>query len=441
MTRPPVGRWGSSLDTWPHRASGALVVLGAAAVLAAGCGIRSCGPPRVASTDGVTASARFVFTRAETQSTEFPHGSATRSGRVAVGPRAGGVLTAVGPIQDGPRPDDPPRFLELPASAPWLVIERPGAHEGTFEVRSRAAANLSFARQTSSSGSHVLACDQGYVLRDVPLPWSGVDGDEGLALNQRGELLALARNAGTVRALIVSPDGQTNHQGTRPDFTRVEASRVSAGAKDARRAWGMKLDEPGVGAIDGSGQAVVVLPSGRLLVLAPDGNGRGEGVVKLDAPIDANATDVSIIPPHVLVLYGGGDAGPLAADRTKTYGRSRLDARDANGALSWRAELPFIASQPPLDGDGRIYVVGNGIVALDPSGAVLWSHLEAATLHAATFADGTLVVVGGGSIRVVAPDGSVLRSVRVPEPLTSYPAIDARGDVWVASAKTLYVLR
>jgi hypothetical protein len=42
---------------------------------------------------------------------------------------------------------------------------------------------------------------------------------------------------------------------------------------------------------------------------------------------------------------------------------------------------------------------------------------------------------------VMAPDGSVRSSLQAPEPFTSYPSINAAGDIWIASAATLGLLR
>jgi hypothetical protein len=287
-----------------------------------------------------------------------------------------------------------------------------------------------------------LAHDDGYVLRDAALPWSGaVDWDDGFGLHQAGELVALAIDAGVTRSIITSPQGPQNDRPPQPDFTRVEASRLSVDRASAVREWAVKLDEPGVGAIDGLGRALVALASGRLVVLSPDCDADHAAVVLVDAAIEPSATDLSIVPPNALLLYGGGDAGALAYARGQSYVFPRVDAVRADGALAWRAQLSFRPEQPPLDGNGRIYVVGQGIAALDMNGAELWRHESSVLVRAAAFGDGSLAVVRDNWLYVMAPDGSVRSALEAPEPLTSYPSIDADGNIWIASATTLGLAR
>jgi hypothetical protein len=201
------------------------------------------------------------------------------------------------------------------------------------------------------------------------------------------------------------------------------------------------IDEPGVGAIDGAGDTVVALPSGRLLVLLAAGNGHGEAAFGLDAAIDASATDLSIVPPFAMVLYGGGDAGSLASHRGLDFRVSRVDARRPDGSLAWSVSATFRATQPPIDGDGRVYLVGSGIAAFDLDGRPLWSSPSSAPLRAQAFVDGTLAIVRGSEIQMVGTDGAIRQSFRTEDELTTYPAIASDGSVWVASAKMLYVVR
>ena len=66
---------------------------------------------------------------------------------------------------------------------------------------------------------------------------------------------------------------------------------------------------------------------------------------------------------------------------------------------------------------------------------------RALAVGATAFADGTLAVVRGTELQIVANDGSIKQSLRAAEELTTYPAIGPDGAVWVASARTLYVAR
>jgi len=166
-----------------------------------------------------------------------------------------------------------------------------------------------------------------------------------------------------------------------------------------------------------------------------------EAILALDAAIEPGATDLSVVPPFALVLYGGGAAGQLVQRLRGGATVSRLDARRPDGSLAWSTTLPFVPAQPALDGDGRIYVVGAGIAAFDLEGHLLWSWPSTIGLRAAAFADGTLAVVRGVEVQIVARDGKIKQSFRAAEELTTYPAIASDGSVWVASAKTLYVVR
>jgi hypothetical protein len=386
----------------------------------------------------VVHSAHLSFSRLESQSSECPHATGSRNGRVAVGPRSYVELVVVAGIEDGPRPNDAPRFLNLPAHQSSVVLERPGSYEGVYEVRSTTG-RLTVARRMDSNGSHGLARDEGYYDVGRLAPWHGPF-QQGGALNQWGELLASATVAGAVRTLIASPDGQTPDRPIRPSYTSAEATPIHNAATQTR-GWLFSVSEPGVGAIDADGDTWIALPSGRFLALLPGGDGHGEATFGLDATIDASATDLSIVPPLAMILYGGGDAGKLAADLGRTFTSSRLDARRVDGSLAWRSSVPFLAMQPPVDGNGLVYVIGAGIAAIDLEGRLLWSSPSNVPLRAQAFADGTLVVVRGREVQIVGNDATVRQSFRAAEELTSYPAIASDGSVWVASAKTLYVLR
>lgn len=140
------------------------------------------------------------------------------------------------------------------------------------------------------------------------------------------------------------------------------------------------------------GHTVIALSSGRFVVLLPKGDENLRAILGADVRIDADATDLSIVPPYAMVLYGGGAGGAIMARRDRAT-TSRLDARRSDGTLAWRVELDFRAGQPPLDGGDRVYVVGRGIAAIGLDGKMLWNTQSTMPLRAAAFADGTLAVV------------------------------------------------
>ena len=389
----------------------------------------------------VVPSANLAFAPIVPSSTECPHASSARSGRVGAAARTYEGLTAVASIDDASRPGGAPRFIDIPPRGGGLVLERPDATGGTYEVRSATGA---YAFNRLLHNAHVLAHDGELYASGMGMSWTGTFDSVtyGPVVNAVGELLACAVNGDDVRSLVVNNGLPSNERPTGPDYTIARLERPHNANILRAMGWEYTVDEVAVGAIDGSSQTVVALPSGRLVVLSPEGDPKTtRGIIVLDAEIDKGATDLSVVPPFAIVLYGGGDAGALVLRRSGDATATRVDARKADGSLAWRASLPFDATPPALDGNDRVYLVGKGIAAVDMTGHTLWSVASAVQLRAAAFADGTLAVVRGRDVQIVGRDGAIRQSFRAAEELTTYPAIAADGTVWVASAKSLYALR
>jgi hypothetical protein len=389
----------------------------------------------------IVPSPGLAFARSETPSSACPHASGTRSGRVDAAPRRYASLSPVARLDDAPHGADEPRFIELPPRGDAVVLERPGREGGAYEVR-HPSGGLAF--DASLGDAHVLARDEALYVGGRARSWSGVVDpvNSGIYVGDGGELLAAAAFGDEMRTLAANRGLPSNGGRQEPDHTTAQMERLHGANSAVRLRWVYTAKEPSVGAIDGAAQTVVALPSGHLVVLAAQGDLKtAYAIVSLDVPIDAGATDLSIVPPFALVLYGGGDAGSLVQQRSPTTATSRLDARRPDGTLAWRASLPFLATQPALDGDERVYVVGAGIAALDLEGHTLWSSSSTVPLRAAAFADGTLALVRGSELQIAGIDGVIRQSFRAAEELTTYPAIAADGAVWVASAKTLYTAR
>ena len=393
------------------------------AITLVGCSGRGCGKTKANERPvyKVIASPPLEFSRFEVASSEFPHASSARGGRVAVTPRRYAELVALASLEDGRNASHVPRFIDLAPRADSVVIERSGPNYSVlFDVRSRAGA-LVFSRG-GRLGDHALARDDRVFMGDGEYSWSGERGEMFVpsAGTEGGEQVACAVTRGEVRMLVASRSEPPNHGPTDPDYTYVEMSALEGPNAATRFGWSFKADEPGVGAIDGSSHTVVALPSGRLVVLRPDGDA-SRHAAGLDVPVDPNATHLSIVPPFAMVLYGGGAAGELAALRSASFAASRLDARRPDGSLAWRVSVDFLAEQPPVDGTDRVYLVGKGIAAFNLEGHLQWSSPSPVTLRAAAFADGTLAVTRGSELQVVAPDGSIRQSFRAGETLTSSP--------------------
>jgi hypothetical protein len=360
---------------------------------------------------------------------------------VAVAPRRYVAMNAVAAVVDAAHPAGAPRFLDLPPRGDAIVLESPAGEGGTFQVR-RSSGALLFGG--AMKYAHVLARDEALYVAGKATSWSGaVDDLDTLAyVGPGGTLLGITIQGEEVRTLTASLGLTTHTGGPEPDSLTATMQHLHAVNEAMRVGWAYVAKEPGVGAIDGAGQAIMALPTGRLVVLAAEGDlATAHAIVHLDVPIDAGATDLSVVPPFALVLYGGGDAGSIVQRWSHGASTSRLDARRPDGTLAWRASLPYLATQPALDGDQHIFVVGAGITALDLEGHTVWSSPSPVPLRAAVFADGTLVVVRGSELQIVGADGAIHQSFRAAEELTTFPAIAADGTVWVASAKTLYAAR
>ncbi len=380
------------------------------------------------------------LSRAEPRSSECPHASSARSGRVAAVSPAFTRFAAVGSFEEAPGAPWTPRFIDIPADRDDVVLERQGASGAVHEVWSRTGARTSQPRLVAQ-GAHGSAYPDRYYFGGAAYSWNGAEAFLfGTNLNALGEQLAcgVARD-GNLETLIANSGAARNRAPEEADYTQV--ARVSTAGSVVRGLWRIKLDEPGVGAIDAAGQAVVVLPSGRFLVLLPEADGKGNAVLATDARADAGATDASIVPPFAMLLYGGGAAGALAARRSAGLSASRLDAVRVDGTRAWTLTVPFLATQPPIDGNDVIYLVGGGLAAVGMDGHLLWSSLSSVPIRAQAFGDGSLAVVRGNELQIVAHDGAITRSFRAPDELTTYPAIASDGSVWVATEKALYVAR
>jgi hypothetical protein len=211
------------------------------------------------------------------------------------------------------------------------------------------------------------------------------------------------------------------------------ARRSESGSKLQWQGW---LDGRGVGAIAADGRVVVVMSDGRFRVYAAEGEaGSSDARVLAEGTIAGEPYAVSVGDDGFFVLAKeiSGPSGPAWSVR----------ALDMEGRERWHTTVPFAGLQPPIaGGGGRVYVAGKGLAALE-GGKLTWSVASPSAVRATAFADGTLALAVGASVRIVANDGRVKQEFRTAEgeEVTTPPAIGPDAAVWVASARHVYVLR
>jgi hypothetical protein len=193
-----------------------------------------------------------------------------------------------------------------------------------------------------------------------------------------------------------------------------------------------------VGAIDGAwfsafayfapGGSGDLTPHPRLAVYGPESNGQSQGVMLVDQPLSFVPYDMSLVAPFVVFVAHGG-TGP------------RVHALRGDGHEAWALEVPFETSEPPNDGgDGRVYVVGTGLLTID-QGKIVSTVKSPTSMLATAFADGSLALVTGQRVELVARNGTIEQQFETGERIVTQPAIAPNGDVWVASDDTIFVLK
>jgi len=185
----------------------------------------------------------------------------------------------------------------------------------------------------------------------------------------------------------------------------------------------------GVAAIGPDWRTVLAMGDGTLRVLSDAGDAEKHPVALLDVKLPYVVTALSLSPPLIL-------ATSVSAAGTTVH------ALDASGAERWTAVVPFGVQQPPIDGAGRVVVIGGGIASIE-AGKIVWSQASPVTMLGTAFADGALALSVGAELRIVDREGTILQALQTigGESLTTPPCILADGTVWVATEKALYVAR
>ena len=249
----------------------------------------------------------------------------------------------------------------------------------------------------------------------------------------QGEVISVVQHAshGVNRHVALRGGGVAEVFDQTPITTSVVVARVVGEGPfsvEARRE--ARIEGPAVGAIAADGRVTVATGDRRLLVYdamhdAPD---------RVMKPVTTRA--LGFVPRDLALVDG------KAVLFESVPGATVVHALDANGAESWQASVPFVAHAPPIDGGaGRVYVAGDGLAAV-LGGKILWSDGGKGPFFVTALASGALLVAVGPELRVVGKDGARLTTLRVPEgdTIVAPPAVAADGEVWVATAKGIYVV-
>jgi outer membrane protein assembly factor BamB len=174
--------------------------------------------------------------------------------------------------------------------------------------------------------------------------------------------------------------------------------------------------------------------------IASDGSLFTMQLSSYDSRLDSFAPDGShTLGALVGASYGYADYPIVGAGGVLYVPLARgLVAMTQTGTDLWAQsrEDEFNSSMPAVGADGTVYVsLGPDVVsvvsAVRPDGSIQWSYVESTSDYGgpvALAADGT-IYVGGNKVRMVSPQGTLLRTFDVGSPTTSSLALDADGTV------------
>ncbi len=316
-------------------------------------------------------------------------------------------------------------------SAPWFVTLDGGSRHVALDYDVRAEVKLGGQGASASSpkveGSAITMLDDRWFVGTVELQWSGQRGSktfEGASPASKSDTLYVQGDRAT--AVYQMP----RSRGVPTPMMVSWCLKVLPGFFVVESKWEESVAGVGSGAISADGRVAIAMNDGRFLVLDADGAGADKSKHLVETKLPFSPYDISIAPPGYALF--------ARSDRTIS-----LHFVDPDGREHWSASVPFTPSEPPIDGgDGRIYVVGNGFAAYE-NGAALWSSLANVVQYATAYADGTVALVTGAELRIVARDGAVKQTFRTAqgEPISTPPAIADDGSIWIATEKALYVAR
>ena len=329
-------------------------------------------------------------------------------------------------------PEDPspvrllPRFVFASPDGAHLIVD----WTRSFDYRDGTGKHIGGARKVAPRFDLTAADDAFYIYGNDVL-WSGASTGVAPAVTgytDRGSMLAFRFDKS--RRIIVNQDSPIDPHGGDDWGVDVFADRFAKPDRSyAEVVFWKGYRGHGVAAIGADWRIVLAMDDGRLRILSDTGNAQDTPIELLRVKLPYAATTLSLAPPLILTT-SDGDAG------------TTVHALDDQGVEKWRADVAFSVRQPPVDGAGRVVVIGSGIAAIE-DGRIVWSQVSAVPMLGTAFADGTLAVSVGSELRIVDREGTILQSLRTAEGDTvmTPPCIVSDGSVWVATERALYVAR
>lgn len=345
-------------------------------------------------------------------------GSWLRNSRILSRPRRYSALTHSSNLETTPR------FVTINRTGSHVAVDRGNAYD-LFAVD---GATLLWTRDKVPDGW--LMMSQGSVFDGADeVNWDGSLGSLMVQLHHRDSAWRYVLQVRSQRMVVI---GQLTGARSGPrEALIVEVSRfLSPERRMSGLVWLRGHDGFGVGAVQDNGEVVLALRDGHFYRYAADAKpGTTDPEYTIEVQLDFEPREISIVGAEYAVL-------------SRAEGGSALHLLDRSGKELWRVEIPFEVKQPPIDGNGRIYLAGNGFAAVE-RGKLVFAHPSDHVQWATAFEDGTVAVSTGSELRIVASDGTIRQTFRTQDgdQLTTPPAIAANGTVWVGSEKALYHLR
>lgn len=346
--------------------------------------------------------------------TEYASGA--RSSRVAATARTYGRLAIAAMLSD----DDAPSFVHLDPSGTRVALRYPTSL--LLLDQDRRIGDGSFRGIT-------YVAEWGAILGAIDMRWDGLTYEGHDSYQERIPTYGVKLTSGYQLAARLSGARWTSVGQETAVFGTEDEIRIYSRAQDGT-VWMDVVPGRGAAAIGDDDRVILATNLGRVLVYAPDG-GTGDlrGSPRSNLEIGEPLQFVSAMP-----------AGCAVASTTTSSTHVHFVTERG---VAWSADVPFLAHQPPVDGsDGRIYVAGDGLAAID-RGSVKWSTPSLVTTRATAFGDGTLAVCRGPGLQIIARDGSPIQLLMTSDgaAIVTPPAIGPDGTIWVATATHLYVTR